>query len=445
MGTFLGYYGNPAIREDKRQEFTEHVLKILDQGGMMDVETVSIFGRNVDLLQPPGVDDNGNVLFCCNFFENYVWETGLYRPATAQLHTNKVGTRQFNLVSRALYVLNEFYAETFGIAEEDGRIYDAERTIGWLNELFDERYDNRRVSDLWEIYRLLPEYRRGDDLMRLTKNQPVKETSIQGFVKYFVIAGDAFDKVSDAWNTSEEDNSGLLGRAVLLHHRVRLFRAASRESDAAQMARMKELLAGQRCGAPLQGESEELEKLISSVPLEIAVKFVADAYGLDFWDLLAEFETPESRTVLRLPEENYTPTAKVSTGEYLGAMDDDRAWWWKPGGNICFSAEMNGWLEERREELRELARMETIGSPELMRLLVDTLCCIQEDWNTMAFGGMFYDFLAHAEDPVVQAAVRSIGRLAQEYREKQADGLKWLRRYLAVLGNFDLRREVFGF
>ena len=127
MGTFLGYYGNPAIREDKRQEFTEHVLKILDQGGMMDVETVSIFGRNVDLLQPPGVDDNGNVLFCCNFFENFVWETGLYRPATAQLHTNKVGTRQFNLVSRALYVLNEFYAETFGIAEEDGRIYDAGR------------------------------------------------------------------------------------------------------------------------------------------------------------------------------------------------------------------------------------------------------------------------------------------------------------------------------
>ena len=177
----------------------------------------------------------------------------------------------------------------------------------------------------------------------------------------------------------------------------------------------------------------------------IGRSFVADAFGLDFWDLLAEFETPESRTVLRLPEENYTPAAKVSTGEYLGAMDDDRAWWWKPGGNICFSAEMNGWLEERREELRELAWMETIGSPELMRLLVDTLCCIQEDWNTMAFSGMFYDFLAHAEEPVVQAAVRSIGRLAQECREKPADGLKWLRRYLAVLGNFDLRREVFGF
>lgn len=446
MGTFLGYYGNPTIPEDKHQEFTERVLKILDQGGMMDVETVSLFGRNVDLLQPPGVDDNGNVLFCCNYFENFVWETGLYRPATAQLHTNKVGTRQFNLVSRALYVLNEFYAETFGIAEEDGYIYNAQRTIGWLNELFDERYDNRRVSDLWEIYRLLPEYQRGDDLMRLTAGQPAKETCIQGFVTYFVIAGDAFEKVSDAWDMQEkEEDSGLLGRAVMLHHRIREFRTASRESDAAQLARMKELLAGQRCGAPLQGESEELGRLISSVPLEIAVKFVAVAFGLDFWNLLAEFELPEKRTAWRIPEGNYTPVSKVSTGEYLGTTDDDRAWWWKPGGNICFSDGMNGWLEERREEIRKLARMETIGSPELMRLLVDTLCCIQEDWNTMAFSSMFYDFLEHAKEPVVQGAVRSIGRLAQECREKPADGIKWLRRYLAVLGNFDLRKELFGF
>ncbi len=43
--------------------------------------------------------------------------------------SNKVSTRQFNLVCSAAYVLTEFYAETFGVAEQDGRVYDArERT-----------------------------------------------------------------------------------------------------------------------------------------------------------------------------------------------------------------------------------------------------------------------------------------------------------------------------
>lgn len=33
MGTFLGYFGDQTIPEDKREEFTRRVLTILDQGG----------------------------------------------------------------------------------------------------------------------------------------------------------------------------------------------------------------------------------------------------------------------------------------------------------------------------------------------------------------------------------------------------------------------------
>ena len=31
MGTFLGYFGDQTIPEDKREEFTQRVLTILDQ------------------------------------------------------------------------------------------------------------------------------------------------------------------------------------------------------------------------------------------------------------------------------------------------------------------------------------------------------------------------------------------------------------------------------
>ena len=53
MGTFLGYFGDQTIPEDKREEFTQRVLTILDQGGMLDLEDVSLFGKRVWLLKPP--------------------------------------------------------------------------------------------------------------------------------------------------------------------------------------------------------------------------------------------------------------------------------------------------------------------------------------------------------------------------------------------------------
>lgn len=50
MGTFAGYYGSKHIPKDKRDEFTGRVLKILEQGGMMQFETVNMFGRNIELM-----------------------------------------------------------------------------------------------------------------------------------------------------------------------------------------------------------------------------------------------------------------------------------------------------------------------------------------------------------------------------------------------------------
>ena len=119
MGTFLGYFGDQTIPEDKREEFTQRVLTILDQGGMLDLEDVSLFGKRVWLLKPPqALPGKDTILFCHNYFEQDTWETGGYDPTSCSFHTNKVGWRQFNLVCSAVYVLYEFYTDSFGIASE---------------------------------------------------------------------------------------------------------------------------------------------------------------------------------------------------------------------------------------------------------------------------------------------------------------------------------------
>ena len=52
MGTYLDYFGDRTIPEDKREEFTRKILTILNQGGMMDLEEVSMFGKKIWLLKP---------------------------------------------------------------------------------------------------------------------------------------------------------------------------------------------------------------------------------------------------------------------------------------------------------------------------------------------------------------------------------------------------------
>lgn len=56
MGTLLGYYGGAGIPEDRREEFSQRVLKILDYGGMMQVDEVSLYGRRLCLLSTPEAD-----------------------------------------------------------------------------------------------------------------------------------------------------------------------------------------------------------------------------------------------------------------------------------------------------------------------------------------------------------------------------------------------------
>lgn len=104
---------------------------------------------------------------------------------------------------------------------------------------------------------------------------------------------------------------------------------------------------------------------------------------------------------------------------------------------------MNTWLAQFRSSLEALAREEAaMHGTELLELLIGTLDYIQKRYRSLfAFREMFYDFMAHCESPMVQAAVRFLKQMA----EQEEDCTVFLRRYLAVLGNLTLRKKVLGF
>lgn len=190
MGTFAGYFGSLHIPEERRAEFAERMRKLFIQGGMMTLEPVNMLGITVEVMTPPLCSENSLCFVDYNYFEDDQWEgTGFNAEAAPTeniVWSHKIGTRQFNWVTVAAYVLAEFYSDSFMVAEMDGLVVNAVEYIGWINHLFHETYTNARVKSLWNIYKLLPDHARYRKLERLMREEDLKSLSYVGFLTYMV-------------------------------------------------------------------------------------------------------------------------------------------------------------------------------------------------------------------------------------------------------------------
>ena len=60
MGAFGGFIRNMDIPEEKKEEFTQRALKILEQGGMLDINPVNLIGKQIGLLSPVALNKEAN-------------------------------------------------------------------------------------------------------------------------------------------------------------------------------------------------------------------------------------------------------------------------------------------------------------------------------------------------------------------------------------------------
>ena len=146
MGVFIGYFGTYSVPEEKRAELAERVLTVVRQGGMMERNWVEMFGLSLPLIGPPQPKKDGSFSYHYNYFSDELWEDAGYNAAEGRPWSNKVSTRLFGDIEQAVYILCEFYSETFCIAHWDGPIQDGRRYIGWFNYLFDETYITRALE-----------------------------------------------------------------------------------------------------------------------------------------------------------------------------------------------------------------------------------------------------------------------------------------------------------
>lgn len=142
MGNQATFRGDMVISKEKLPEFTERVLTILRQGGMMGIERVELYGKRIALLTPPVPDETGKVVCRFNYFEDDGWDNICYNTKTGQFGSRDIAYLQFSEVVCTIYTLYEFYKA--GAAYKNGEPFERKPYIGWLNYLFNEKFSDMR-------------------------------------------------------------------------------------------------------------------------------------------------------------------------------------------------------------------------------------------------------------------------------------------------------------
>lgn len=462
MGTFVGFFGDLQIPEDRRPEFAERMLKLFTQGGMMTLDQVNVMDVKIELMSLPRIDEKKRIIGLYNYFEDNWWEGTGIDTEKGDIWSNKIGWREFNWVTQAAYVLAEFYSDSCMITAVNGDVINAAECIGWLNHLFGEEYTNSRIKDPWKIYKLLHKDVRHQDLLRLAREPDIKRLSQMGTLTYLCVA-----RLEELEAEAAKLDNSVKGpiHCALEARRYIQNRKESSEDLEADLADIKQLIMS-KSSKDAELRSDEDRRFVMytlCIPWEIGLYFVAETFALDFWQLLNEWEPlMANRTpIFEVEGDPFPPVPPVKTSAFLNCSDDDRAFWWTPDGDVTFSAEMEQWMAALCEELHEIlaAEGDLIAPGDFFMTCLRTLEESNRSYRRIyAFSTMFQEFVGNSGRREYQAAIILLQRLLQRYDEEiqplqkaywpsefDLPGRKRIKQYLAILANTQLRQRVFGF
>ena len=158
MGSFVRVYGDPKITDpEKKEAFIEGAKKLIHEGGMMQFETVNMFGKEIELIHPPEMDEDGEICFHYNYFGDCAWETAGLDTKKAQFWSEKKGGQQFSDVVIAIHMLQDMYADGYSFTTSDGGFFAGKEVIGWINYVLGTNFTCDDRIRLWKLYETLHE------------------------------------------------------------------------------------------------------------------------------------------------------------------------------------------------------------------------------------------------------------------------------------------------
>lgn len=156
MGTYVGVMGDVSVPKEQWETHVAQMLAVLTQGGMMQYDTIQLYGKNIMLIHKPEFDtDRGVVDWQYNYIENDYWEPCTL-DASGWLTTGKVGQKQFRDVVQAAYVLETYLPGANAFAHMNGHLFSTDRYVGWLNQILGAEFKMQCVGDIQKVLDIFP-------------------------------------------------------------------------------------------------------------------------------------------------------------------------------------------------------------------------------------------------------------------------------------------------
>ncbi|MDO4337963.1 MAG: hypothetical protein Q4C91_07725 [Eubacteriales bacterium] len=504
MGTFAGYMGKMNITKEKRKCFGSQMMKLLNYGGMMQFERVSLYGHDVILISPVELSEEGKVDFWYNYFEESSWENAGFHMDDSYFYSNKIGGCEFADVILAAYTLYEMYDEDPGFAECNGEIMDQRFYGGWLNHILGTEFTSKKRYNLWENAEYIA-------FNRMDYDDPFSRNELRCLIPDKLLKAAGGTELSDLLYIMYGTESLKVDDIV----------PASYPDDVYQ-CKMALIKLQDNCGEhfyeyllqflQLDRNKREkntdtnltvLAKLSLYLPARVFVYLAAEIRQEPFWkrwkewkdkvyhdEQMKQYASEELQEQRREWKEQIIP--RIKTAEFLRQdswyafyntpeelkrkgnyylTDDDRIFWWDGTDEVILSDGMNIWLEELADRHRKLMELPDAGCGNEFEsihfikdfiILLDEICSYYK--RIYPFKTMFYDFIQNSEKKEYRAAAALLKMLHEENKEEgkiieyvrgnwdmgnknvtQNIARLRLKRYLSVMTNRGLRKRYFGF
>ncbi|MCD7766323.1 MAG: hypothetical protein LUH53_07415 [Lachnospiraceae bacterium] len=513
MGTFASnFHAKGAhIPEEKQPEFEGRLEKLFQAGGMMEIERISMFGIKADILRKAQMHERG-MSFFYNYFEEDSWENAGYNPKKKRVWSGKIGWSEFCTTVCAAYVLENLYSDGVEAAFVNGEMLCEENYTGWINYLFHENFCEKNRNP-WKLFDVLStEKGLDDEEFNFGWNWAV--TNLEGMTGYTEIIAaergsgymlqwhDCLQKSACALFQNYEDKFYFFTIVRIIVEGIRAYPKESERPTDEQLRTLcdhikvfyqeSDLEFSDFVKRYVQNQAEKklfIGLFSFNLPV-VAIKTISEVYGKDFWELWAEFREVvygTHRTFVIQPPEGLA-ARPIPTAEFFGRSADDMIYYWREGGDVYFSEEIENWflsLKKRYDEI--MIDAFTVDNP--VRWMLELMNYAQEEYyHIFTFAEFFEESLEHLSersyialwklyeemlyDPKLEEAGSVIfvpdgpgheneglyyypgqeprRRLLRNWditdKEKRENLARvTLRRYMALVANEELRKKVFGF
>ena len=394
MGSFISIVGHSNIPKEKLHDFKNSVLHMMDIGGMMRLEDVTMFNKKINLLKKASIFDEERECYwaCFNYFEDNFWERMGYNPQRNSVFSGKVGWSVYNRITGLCHMIEELYSDGRCVVGGDLHISPLSMLL-WINKEFGTSFNIFHRFDIRKIYHAIKEN-------QFYKNRKI---DIEDIENYSTLYGSLH-----AYSTNSV--KGLTDELKI----------ESTKENVEDFFKNR------------QGESEDILVLNES-------------------QLQSLISLESSRRHL------------FSINELLGCDSSDERLYWYSNGVFDLSSKCKSWLSDIKRQHRQI--LENIGKPKNINAnIIDEFITLLDQINNrygqmFMFSDTFYDIIYNINSPDVVAAVELLDRLFLQgipeldrleadlgwYGVKKSRPRQELKRYLALLGNRELRKEILSF